>query len=58
MECQAEIEATGAAATAVVTIVVEGVVEAEEETVRGFEASEVEDEVEGLRWRFSRQSSS
>ena len=44
--------------TAVVTIVVEEVVEAEEETVQGFKAGEVEDEVKGLRWRFSRQSSS
>ncbi len=45
--------------TAVVTIVVEEVIEAEEEeTVQDFEAGEVEDEVKGLRWRFSRQSSS
>ena len=41
-----------------VSIVVEEVVEVEEETVQGFEVGEVEDEVKGLRWRFSRQSSS
>ena len=41
--------------TAVVTIVVEEVVEVEEEgTVQDFEAGEVEDEAKGPQWKFSR----
>jgi len=43
--------------TAVVTIVVEEVAEAEEEgTIQDTEAGEVEDEAKGLRRRFFRQT--
>jgi len=43
--------------TVVVTRVVDEVEVEVEEMAQDFEAVEVEDEVEGLRWRFIRQSS-